>query len=202
MTDIVKNVKTQDISSGMVNSCKISVYLEPTASAEPGYYAIELISKWVSFGKREFKYLRGGSIEPVSWDISGGETWLALGRGENLRDIFHINISYSPFTPSIPVFTGTPPTPIENAVFVLINNYRVRAGTTTLKWDQTIQDDARMKALTMLQEGKVSYAPLQPPYAAQLIYSSNTYTGEPPENIARKAFDSWLRDNNQNQYIT
>jgi len=201
LTDIVMNVKPQDIFSGMVNSCKVSIYLEPSSSTEPGYYKIELLSNWTSYGTIEFKYLRGDTINPMSWTVSGGETWLAMGRGDNLRSIFKINISYSPFEPSIPIIKGTIPSPIENAIFGLINSTRARVGAASLDWSQIIQDETRIKALTILQEGKLFYPPLESQYSAQLIYSSKTYSGETADMIARKAFASWYGNEKQKQIL-
>lgn len=201
LTDIVTDVKPEDMKSAMVTQCKVSVYLEPSASAEPGYYKIELLSLWTGYGIKEFKYLRGDRINPLSWDVSGGETWLAMGRGENLRSIFNIKIYYSLFEPSTPIFKGTTPSQIENAIFGLINNSRSRLGAATLKWNQTIQDEARIKSLIILQEGKLFYPPLESQYSAQLIYSSKTYSGETPDMIARKAFDTWFANETQKQIM-
>ncbi len=201
LTDIVMNVKPQEIFSGMVNSCKVSVYLETSSSTEPGYYKIELLSNWKSYGTQEFKYLRGDKINPLSWDVSGGETWLAMGRGDSLRSIFKINFSYSPFEPSIHIIKGTIPSPIENAIFGLINSTRARVGAASLDWSQIIQDETRIKTLTILQEGKLFYPPLESQYSAQLIYSSKTYSGETPDMIARKAFDSWYGNEKQKQIL-
>jgi hypothetical protein len=186
------DVSAEAIKSGAVNKCYVSVYLEPTQNAKPGYYTIELISKWTGFGLKDIKYLRGDKIATQTWGFSGGDTWLAIGRGESLRDVFNINVSYSPFESSIPIFKGTEPTTIENAVFVMINNYRTKSGVASLSWDQDIQDDARIKAMNLLFEGIVLYAPLEPPYEGQLIFSSRTFSTETPTAIARKAVDSWI----------
>jgi hypothetical protein len=201
ITDIVKDQKTEDIAAGRVTQCKVSIYLEPSSSAEPGYYTFELFSIWNNYGKQEFKYLRGDNIKPISWLISGGDTWLAMGKDSNLRNIFQTRYTYSPFELLTPVFTGTTPTTIENEVFELINSYRVKTSVAPLKWNQSIQDDSRKKAIMMLKEGKLSYLKLDSPYVGQMFFSSKVYQGQTPNEIARKPYDSWLGDQNQRQIM-
>lgn len=58
VTDITNNVKAEEMYAGLVDTATITAYLQISASAEPGYYTIELLSRWASFGPREFKYLK------------------------------------------------------------------------------------------------------------------------------------------------
>jgi len=196
ITDIISDATPYQIKAGYVTQCKITVYLKATEANKPGYYTIELVSKYIqSYGTQEIRYVRGNEVNPLSWTVSGGETWLAMGRGESLRVLFDCMYSYLPFEPVTPFFKGTPPTTIENALFGMINNQRAKVGIASLKWEQSIQDDARLNAMNMLVEGVSLASSLQPPYEAQIVFSGSVHSGETPEMIAKKAFDSWLSSN-------
>lgn len=192
ITHMATDKERKYITSGEAVSCNILVDLAATAANEPGYYTIELVSRYTGFGAQELKYSRGDVISTLSWKVSGGDTWLALVKGESLETLFSFNFTYAAFSPKFPVVAGAPPSNIENAVFTIINDYRVRAGAGSLTWNQSIQDDARANALNMLVEGKAVNTSLESPYIGQLIYTAKTYSTESPEDIARKAYNYWM----------
>ena len=179
------------ITSGEVVSCNLLVSMAATEANPPGYYTIELLSRYISFGAKELKYFRGDAIDALSWKISGGDTWLALEEGELLESLFSLKFTYAPYTPKFAVIKGTPPTAIEDAVSVIINDYRIRAGAPVLTWNQDIQDDARTIAMNMLVEGNAINT-LESPYNGQLIFTSKTFSTESAEDIAVKAYNFWM----------